>query len=38
VAERAMYFNYKMRTGGSCSEGTTSPSTEWYFAEGYTGS
>lgn len=38
VAERAMYFVYKTRDGGSCSQGTTAPSQEWYFAEGYTGS
>ncbi len=38
VAERAMYFVYKTRDGGSCSQGTPSPSLEWYFAEGYTGS
>jgi SpoIID/LytB domain protein len=38
VAERAMYFNYRSRSGGSCAQGTDSPSTQWYFAEGYTGS
>ncbi len=38
VAERAMYFSYRSRDGGSCSEGTRAPSTDWYFAEGYTGS
>ncbi len=38
VAERAMYFVYRMRDGGSCSQGTTAPSQEWFFAEGYTGS
>ncbi len=38
VAERAMYFNYKNRDGGSCSQGANAPSTHWYFAEGYTGS
>lgn len=38
VAERAMYFVYNTRDGGSCSQGTTAPSTEWFFAEGYTGS
>jgi hypothetical protein len=38
VAERAMYFSYNTRDGGSCSQGTTSPALEWYFAEGYTGS
>ncbi len=38
AAERAMYFSYLGRDGGSCSQGATSPSLEWYFAEGYTGS
>jgi len=38
VAERAMYFNYSNRGGGSCSQGAASPATVWYFAEGYTGS
>ena len=38
VAERAMYFNYGKRDGGSCSQGTNAPSRRWYFAEGYTGS
>ncbi len=38
VAERAMYFNYRNRNGGSCAEATSSPATTWYFAEGYTGS
>ena len=38
VAERAMYFTYSNRSGGSCSQGAVSPSTVWYFAEGYTGS
>jgi len=38
VAERAMYFIYNTRDGGSCSQGTTAPSREWFFAEGYTGS
>jgi subtilisin family serine protease len=33
VVERAMYFE----TGGHCSVGVTSASTEWYLAEGYTG-
>ncbi|OFW59024.1 MAG: hypothetical protein A2Y75_00645 [Candidatus Solincola sediminis] len=37
VAERAMYFNYRDRTGGSCAEAASSPATVWYFAEGYTG-
>jgi hypothetical protein len=38
VAERAMYFVYNTRDGGSSSQGTTEPALEWYFAEGYTGS
>ncbi|MEW6553432.1 MAG: SpoIID/LytB domain-containing protein [Actinomycetota bacterium] len=38
VAERAMYFVYNTRDGGSSSQGTTTPALEWYFAEGYTGS
>ncbi len=38
VAERAMYFIYRGRDGGSCAQGTESPSRFWYFAEGYTGS
>jgi hypothetical protein len=37
VAERAMYFNYFGKTGGSDSIGVIAPSTEWYLAEGYTG-
>ena len=37
VAERPMYFDYGGRTGGSDVVGATSPSTTWYFAEGYTG-
>ena len=37
VAERAMYFNYSGRKGGSCAMGSSSPSNNWFFAEGYTG-
>jgi Cysteine-rich secretory protein family/Family of unknown function (DUF5719) len=37
LAERAMYFRYAGRTGGSDSIGATSPSKTWFFAEGYTG-
>lgn len=37
ISERAMYFSYRNRTGGSCAEATTAPATTWYFAEGYTG-
>jgi len=38
AAERAMYFSYQGRDGGSCSQGAPTPALEWYFAEGYTGS
>ncbi|NPV58051.1 MAG: L,D-transpeptidase [Actinobacteria bacterium] len=37
VAERAMYFDYNGATGGHVSLGANEPSTQWYFAEGYTG-
>lgn len=38
VAERPMYFNYGGRwTGGHDVTGIPWASTEWYFAEGYTG-
>jgi thermitase len=37
VAERAMYFDYAGRRGGHCTKGSPSPSTTWFFAEGYTG-
>lgn len=37
VAERAMYFDYDGRKGGHCAMGSPSPSTTWFFAEGYTG-
>jgi len=41
IAERAMYFNYQngrdSRGGGHDAVGVTTPSTQWYFAEGYTG-
>ena len=38
VAERPMYFNYQGKwTGGSDVLGARSPSSVWYFAEGYTG-
>jgi subtilisin family serine protease len=37
VAERAMYFDYDGRRGGHCAMGSPSPSTTWFFAEGYTG-
>jgi len=39
VAERPMYFAYQGAwAGGHDVLGTPSPSTAWYFAEGYTGS
>ncbi len=37
VAERPMYFSYNGLTGGHNVMGAPSPSTTWYFAEGYTG-
>jgi Family of unknown function (DUF5719) len=37
VAERAVYFDYYGKKGGHDSIGTTTPSTAWYLAEGYTG-
>ncbi len=37
VAERAMYFNYEGKDDGHDSIGITQPSSNWYFAEGYTG-
>ncbi len=37
VAERAMYFSYGGRDGGSCTAGTPAAATDWYLAEGYTG-
>jgi len=41
IAERAVYFvytdGYCSRDGGHDTVGVTSPSTSWYFAEGYTG-
>ena len=36
VAERAMYFDYYGRAGGSASVGSVSTATEWYLPEGYT--
>jgi len=36
IAERAMYFDYRGRKGGSDSPGVTSPALDWYLAEGYT--
>ncbi len=37
VAERAMYFDYYGKEGGSNSIGATGTSAEWYLPEGYTG-
>jgi hypothetical protein len=37
LAERAMYFSYEGRSGGSDSIGANAPSNTWFFAEGYTG-
>ncbi|MEW6553669.1 MAG: DUF5719 family protein [Actinomycetota bacterium] len=37
VAERSMYFDYGGKTGGHDALGVSTPSLEWYFAEGYTG-
>ncbi len=34
VAERAMYFNFGGKTGGSVSIGSEQPSASWYLAEG----
>ncbi len=36
VAERAMYFDYAGRQGGSCSLGAPAAQPRWYLAEGYT--
>ena len=36
VAERSMYFGYHGVDGGHVSTGSTEPSAQWYFAEGYT--
>lgn len=39
LAERSVYFDdSKGREGGHCAVGAASPSREWIFAEGYTGS
>lgn len=37
VAERAMYFDYYGKAGGSSSIGATGTASEWYLPEGYTG-
>lgn len=36
VAERAMYFDYYGKAGGSCSMGADGTSPTWYLPEGYT--
>jgi len=36
LAERAMYFNQEGRDGGHAGLGAMQPSTQWFFAEGYT--
>jgi hypothetical protein len=38
AVERAMYFDYYGRTGGHDAEGVTQLGTDWYLAEGQTGS
>ncbi len=37
VVERAMYFDYQGKTGGTSVVGIDKPQTTWYLAEGYTG-
>ncbi|MDD3717512.1 MAG: caspase family protein [Actinomycetota bacterium] len=37
MAERAMYFDYKGKAGGSSSIGAKYAAQEWYLPEGYTG-
>jgi hypothetical protein len=37
VAERAMYFDYYGKSGGSASIGATCTAPEWFLPEGYTG-
>lgn len=37
AAERSMYFEYNGILGGTDSAGATSPCSEWFLAEGYTG-
>jgi len=39
IAERPIYFNYQNKwQGGHNTIGAESPATDWFFAEGYTGS
>lgn len=37
VTERAMYFDMRGKRGGHASAGVSEKSSNWYFAEGYTG-
>jgi len=37
VAERAMYFDYRGKRGGSCAMGSPEAAARWFLAEGYTG-
>jgi len=37
VAERAVYFDYDGKAGGTCALGVTNSSATWLLAEGYTG-
>jgi cell wall-associated NlpC family hydrolase len=37
AGERAMYFNYKNKRGGHCSQAVSETSQQLYLAEGYTG-
>ena len=36
IVERSMYFNYRGQSGGHVAAGLTSPSSQFFFAEGYT--
>ena len=38
AVERAMYFDYQGRTGGHDAEGVVALGSDWFLAEGYTGS
>ncbi|MDY6794582.1 MAG: SpoIID/LytB domain-containing protein [Actinomycetota bacterium] len=37
VAERAMYFDYQGKQGGTCALGSPQANGDWFLAEGYTG-
>jgi len=37
VAERAVYFDYFGKQGGTCAMGVSQAGAKWYLAEGYTG-